>query len=532
MWKIVIVDDDTTTLNGLRSLVDWKSFDVEVVGTAHNGQEGLKQIELHQPDLILTDIYMPVMNGIEMLKQIREQGNQAEVIILSGYEDFQYARSAVKLNVIDYLSKPATLEKIEKVISESIHKLIDKREKFNEAKELEQFYEVNLPMTQKMILKGFLESHYDTSQMTWLSSKFLDMDTVHNHFAAFMIEYEKNHQFYQRSEYDWLSIQCTVNDIVNEMIEKNPELYLIENQANMIIIIVSSSDEADVYLKAKSLGARIIDNIKKLINLQVWVAIGKTVSSLHSIRESYNEALELLAERENLMNKSLLTREDLVQLSRQSQRRPIEYYHSITALVISGQTDMTRQKIDEFIDYLTHLEGLNLNELRNIAVEFIGVLMTALYNQALSMEENGQNINIYKEVGSIQSIHDFHEWTKERILPFCKLMSSKSSDKHKKTIDYIIRFVNDHYDEEITLDMISNKVFLTANYLSQIFKNSQGENFKNYVTRIRIEKAKEMMLQGNLKIYEIAEKVGYNNTAYFSQLFRKHTGLTPSEFNR
>lgn len=534
MWRAVIIDDDNHTLKGLSNSIEWNAYEIEIVGLAKNGEEGLMLVREHDPHIILTDIYMPRMNGIEMLQHIRDDKNEAEVIILSGYQDFEYARSAVKLDVEDYLSKPVTLEEIHRVVDRTVKKLGNKNKQIQEEKMFNDFIENNLPITQSLIFKGFLEGkRNDSPYLHNILKNVLNIDPEAYCFTVFIIEIGKSHTYINYSSSDWSLVQYAVNNVANEIIENNKNVYIIENHGNLItLLFFAPRNMFAVQAEIERLGKYKIQAFKDYLKIQSWVAVGSTVENLHEIRNSYNEAMNLLAERDNIPDRDVLTKENLETKTVNAFRRPIESYHSIIHHVINGESDLAKQKSKELIEHLSEINNFNLTEVRNIGIEFFGILITSLYNQGTSMESIHSEVGVYKEVSYFHSIRDLEQWITRLIDSVCGKIINLSTTKHSKTIDFMKQYVNQHYNEEITLDIISEKVFFTKNYLSQIFKQDTGENFKNYLTRVRMEKAKELMQNSHLKIYEIAEVVGYNNTTYFSQLFKKYTGLNPSDFNQ
>jgi two-component system response regulator YesN len=282
----------------------------------------------------------------------------------------------------------------------------------------------------------------------------------------------------------------------------------------------------------KNVAKELIENINKCLKLQVWASVGSMVPSVQDLHVSYLEALNLLSESDKSMDQRVITADRAVDKIRTKARRPIECFMAIADAAMLGRQELVGDKIHELLLGARSIPDVGIGTLRDWAIDFVGVLAVAMYDQGLRVEEAKADFNVYKELESIYSADDLAAWVSGVALPVCRFMENRGSQKHKKTIDFIIRFLHEHYAEDITLDMIAEKVYLTRNYLSQIFKQATGENYNNYLTRIRMEKAKELMMTGNYKLYEISEMVGYKNNAYFSQLFKKYTGHNPSEFNQ
>ncbi|TMV49427.1 response regulator [Paenibacillus mesophilus] len=535
MIKAVIIDDDMTTVQGLSRSVRWEEFGIRVVGTAINGKEGLEQIEAHRPDIILTDIFMPVMNGIDMLKALREAGNTSEVIILSGYEDFKYAQSAVKLRVNDYLSKPATLDEIERVLKEAVDKITRRDTVEKEERELRELLAYNLPTTKRQLFKGLLEPGFSQTAFYHKVSDYLKLDLSNRHFSVVLIEFFVNRERNTYRPNDLALFAYAVKNIVDELADPKDGVYVADIQRNLVSVIVAAPTHAKqerARRQAIHVAEELLEHVRSYLKLQVWAAVGSVAEHVGDIPKSYASAVELLASRESMPDKQLLLQEDVRELARPVSRRPIESCQAVVDAMMVGEEELMELRIGELTRALREGAAPSISELREFAIDIVGIVSLALHEHGLQIEHFRPDFSMFKELELVYGIADFSGWLRDLLVPICRAMDERSSQKHRKTIDFIKRYVQQHYAEDITLDLIAEKVYLTRNYLSQIFKQETGENYNGYLTRVRMEKAKELLLTGNYKVFEIAQIVGYKNNAYFSQLFKKHTGYYPSELNK
>ncbi|MFD0716239.1 response regulator [Paenibacillus sp. GCM10027626] len=533
MIRAVIVDDDMTTLHGLQKSVPWGEFGIDLVGVAMNGQEGLEQIELHRPDLILTDVYMPVMNGIQMLESMRERGITAVAVILSGYEDFKVAQAALQLQVFNFLSKPATLTDISHVLRGAAEQIRSRRRSEQEDRELRELLEIHLPETRKQLFKGLLEPNFCETAFFKKVSQRLKLNFARQYFAVVMLEYAVT---WERADYktsDLPTFAYGVKNIVEEMNRTRPGVQAADIQSRVIVLLVSVPADVRkefVMSRVKLTAREYADNIRSFLKLHVWAAVGKPVDSVQQIPASYQEASRLLAEKDSMGDAWLLSEDELQGRESRAIRHPLEIYHKLVEAVVEGQVDLIAGRIRELTGLLLEQGAPGIGKLRDIAIELMGMLAISLYESGIQMETIHPGMRLYKDIERLTSIRDFEAWLKEIMLPAAEAMSSRGTHKHRKTVDFIKRYVQEHYAEDLTLDVIADKVYLTRNYLSQIFKQVTGENYNQYLTQIRMEKAKELMASGKYKLYEIALLVGYKNNAYFSQQFKRYWGCNPSEF--
>jgi two-component system, response regulator YesN len=386
MMKAVIIDDDMTTIQGLTRSVRWSDFGIQVVGNAKNGKDGLEQIRLHRPDIILTDIFMPVMDGIEMLKAVREEGNHAEVIILSGYEDFKYAQSAVKLKVNDYLSKPATLEEIERVLKETVDKLNLKEQSDKVDKELRELLEYNLPTTRQQLLKGLLEPEFCHSAFFRKVSDYLKMDFTNQCFTVVLIEFFINRErtSYKPSELSLFAY--AVKNIVDELSQNKKGVYVADIQRNVITVIVSTpAHMKNEYAKRCAIQAAMefLEHIQSYLKLKVWASVGMVADDVKDIPKSYSAAVDLLAERVRVSDKQLITGEDVLEKGKAASRRPMECYQAIADAVILGQEDLVEERINELTKALHHEPAPSINVLREFAIDIVGIIALGLHDHGI-----------------------------------------------------------------------------------------------------------------------------------------------------
>ncbi|WP_226681917.1 response regulator [Sutcliffiella horikoshii] len=399
MWKAVIIDDDRQILRIMKKAVPWEQLSISCLGEAADGEEGLRLIEEYQPDIVITDIYMPIMNGIEMLQKCRDIGFKGKVIILSGFSDFEYARTALRLNVHDYLSKPVSMDTIKTVLNGVIKELEEEKStealKQNLTKQLEQY------------------------------------------------------QFLLRE----------IND--------SPEALRTANE----------------------------------------------IEPSHRIREFSNREESL----ENPIAYEFV--------------RPVSFYQEISEAIKHNQYESALEVLKEFVRACREKKPYSLYHWKQIGKETWIITTFSLHDNGINYTELFEEKQIERQIESLESAEQFEKWLSQILLNVLEHLelNDKENRRHKQAVDYMIQYIYENYEKNITLNDLSEQVFISRNYLSQIFKKATGDSFNNYLTKVRMEKAKQMILEGNLLIYEIAEKVGFKNTPYFSSLFKKYMGVNPTD---
>ncbi|MCZ8515013.1 response regulator [Paenibacillus filicis] len=356
MWKVAIIDDDPYVLRGMKKIIPWAELDLEFVGEEQDGHKGLELIRTACPDIVITDIYMPVLNGLDMIEKLRDEGFQGKIVILSGYSDFEYARQAVRLDVDDYLSKPTSIEMLRKVMEKLIHRLEEE-----------------------------------------------------------LIKKEKMDEVYHK--------------------DANPEL----------------------------------------------------------------------------------------------SETQLEFYHNFAQAIRNSKACYAKELVK---GHIVHLQDINFTSqalLQQYTKEIWTILAYTLFDAGIVLNDIYPNHTLQNDLDNIISLIQFELWLLHIIDVILESRKYKDNLKHQKAMDTIIEYIHEHYTEDISLEELSDIVSISKNYLCYIFKKATGETFNQYLTRVRIEKAKEMILDGKWLVYEIAEKVGYKNIPYFSTVFKKITGHTPTD---
>ncbi|THF77749.1 response regulator transcription factor [Cohnella fermenti] len=458
MWKIAIVDDDFQVLRGLRRAIPWDELEAEFVGDAIDGEAGIRLIEETNPDIVITDIYMPGMNGIEMIEALRKREFPGRFIILSGYNDFEFARTAIRLGVEDYLTKPGTVEQIREVLASTIVKLEASYLHNIERNVLESRKEALDGMTDEEWLAAVvtgqaIASELPASKAAWKSASHLVM----------VLEVVRTERIRGVTFADWNLFQFAVTNIASELLGQHwPDsdfVWLFGNHAAIVLHADAAADADLLSERAESIGLLIAESMRKYIDLEVRFGLGSVKQAWGEIKLSADLALQ-----------------------------------SLFALG-EGEAEAGASSA-------ASAAGAERGSLSG-APGTPGTPGTSELSGPSGTSEPS---------GSPEAL--------------------AVSPKHKKAVDFMVRYIHEHYAEDLTLEELAGQLYISKNYLNQLFKKVTGETLTNYIIRVRIEKAKALLYEGHHLVYEVADMVGYQNVPYFTTLFKKYCGVTPSEFVR
>lgn len=534
MWKIAIVDDERQVLKGMKRAIPWDELGAEWVGEALNGEDGLEMIRGSQPDIVITDLYMPVMSGLDMMEQLRMEGFRGKLIILSGYSDFEHARQALRFRVSDYVSKPISLPTLKSILGKVILELEEEEKKRTRQGELEFKMTLYEPFVEKEWVRsaavGTLDHSYkDSAHLPppyhyWLESKHISLG----------LELIRDERACCLSVSDWNLIRFAVSNIACEVAGKlfqNIEYTELHGTRALLIIHPEVEGITELENKLIELSVRLIDNINSYLKLMTRIGIGGMKDSWTKISDSTEEAFRAMDQRViritpthevYLFQKNTNSEQETVPLF------PVKFSYKLATAMKASQEAEAHQLVLDYITEMKEQDGISPGYVQMLGSELWGIITYSLYETGLVLDELFTHDQITKEIGSLIVPDQLKSWLTDKITKICS-RQGKGSSKHRQVVDFMTSYIHENYAEDLTLSDLSDKVFISRNHLSIIFKNITGETFNNYLTRVRIEKARELLLERKMLVYEVAEQVGYKNIPYFSTLFKKMTGMNPTE---
>ncbi|WP_127530623.1 response regulator transcription factor [Paenibacillus kobensis] len=537
MWKIVIIDDDRQVLQGMKQAIPWDELNAEWAGEAMNGADGLEVIHNVQPDIVMTDIYMPVMNGLDMIERLREEKFGGKIIILSGYSDFEYARQALRLEVADYLSKPVSLSTLKEVLGRSLGQLAQEEESRVRQDELERKLMTYEPFIEKEWVKTAVSGALDH---TFRSDELLPEDCRYwrsCRHAVIGIEVVRDVRASQLSIPDWNLFRFAIGNIVTEIAAGQAEAYeyteLAGTRSALVLHPPKEQSERETAEKLEELGKQLIDSMRNYLKLTIRVGIGTVKSDWRDIPDSTEEAFRAIELKRQPAAGGYEVYTGILGTAPEegasAAMRPVKFYSEVAGAIKTSQQSLANDIVDEYICRLEHEQDVTPDYLQRTASELWGIIAYSLYDVGMVLDDLFPDVQLPEELAVLTRPAHMGEWLKSKIAVICSSREWRGNSKHRQAVDFMIQYIHEHYVEDMTLADLADKVFISRNYLSIIFKNMTGETFNNYLTRVRIEKAKELLMERKMLVYEVAEQVGYKNVPYFSTLFKKFTGMNPTE---
>lgn len=530
MITMMVVDDEATIRIGIRNSIDWSSLDIEIAGEAKNGREALSKAAELNPDIIVTDIRMPVMDGLELTRNLKELAPKTKIIILSGYNDFEYAKKAIELGVCEYLLKPVGAEELVKLVVKLKDQIINENKKRNDEISSRMLFNETLPFIQSKFLNNLLKEGVSDKKAIIERAAILKLDLSGPKYQVIIIDiddYLLITEHYPEKDKDLL--KYSVMNISEEILSSSTNGFVFFSEFDYLLGLINIKSETKTTIM--DICKEIQFCITRYLKLSSTIGIGGIAGSLDDISTSYNEALI------SLRNKMYSGKCRIIHIDSVAKKHSTELLHYSTEderELLNSLRTMNIEKLYEIIDklFMNFIEAkTGYNRIKSICLRIIMISASVLEEIGIKLESAvGEDFQPDIEIRKYETIESIETWLKRLFKSLIGAMQENKNNKYKSIVKVAIEYINEHYKQNLSLNDVAGKVYVTPNYLSKVFKQETGENFVEWLNQFRIDKAKALIGNIGAKTYEIAEKVGYNDYKYFSYNFKKYTGYTPKEY--
>lgn len=531
MYSVLLVDDEVLIREAIRENIKWKELGFELIGACEDGREAMEAIRKTPPDLLLTDIYMPYVDGIELTKFVYENYPGTKVVIISGYDEFEYAKQAVKYQVVEYVLKPVTAMELSEILTKIAKELNEEHEKSQNLKKIRGAYISNLPLLKGRFLNSLLQGRRLTEEIRQKLEEY-QVKLEGNYFTTLKIEGDDLSAFtlkYPEEKND-LALFAIFN-ITEEIVNSYGNGVAFQDVEDKTVIILSESTEEALDKKTVLLCEKIRQAISHFLKLEVTIGVGNTVSSISRLPEAYAGTRTALEYRFLAGGGQILFAKDFRDIQKAGSVNINEWSDRIVLAVKANHELEIKKEVSGFIGILRASyvpKNRSVIYVQNIIMSVMNKLDEAgLGSDQLYAEENELLNKIYGEP-HLSGIE-------ELLQKFCQKAARTLSDERESycrrqamlAVDYIEK---NYKDPKISLNSVCTYLAMSTSYFSSVFKNCTGETFIEALTKKRVEKAKNLLENTAMKTYEIAEEVGYSDAHYFSSIFKKLTGMTPTEY--
>jgi two-component system response regulator YesN len=531
--KVFIADDEVIVRIGMKSIIDWEKYGHEVVGEAENGEEAYNKVLRLHPDLVITDIKMPVTDGIELIRKIKEYDPDIKIIVLSGYGEYSLVRDAMKLGAEDYLLKLETdPKKLLKILNQ-----LEERTPDGDRDGISRPIKEQLTVLQELFFKDVITSKISKKTEFKKSRELLKLRLNDKKLYCMVVKINEYYKFENTRERDLITLVKSVKNLIKECLEDVFTGYCFEVKTGEFALFFSVVEDCDknevCEYEIKKTAQNLKEMIRKYLDFTVVIGVGAGGTSVTGIREAFALAIKALESVRSRPKCYLLFWKDIPEMQTSvpdlKSYSVLRYKNDIFQSLARHDQSSLKGIIKEIIREISkdNVEG---GEYARIATEMVYLLSEYFSRYEVNPDTVLKSgFTGFKELQYLESAAQIEEWMNNVLVDLSEYMKNDTC-LHPKIIERAKEYIRKNYSEQITLNKIACQIHLNPNYFCSLFKKYEGIGCVDYLNGVRIEQAKRMLRRSDLKIYEIAFKIGFQNNNYFNRLFKKQTGYTPSEY--
>ncbi len=545
MLGVLIVDDHPDQVASMLKTIDWASCGIDETHTAFSGKEALEIVRREKIHLLITDIRMPGMTGIELIEQARGLSPKMRCVLISGYSDFEYAKQAVNLNTSRYLMKPVDYEELRETVAALARELMEEADTAAEHRRSLHTLRAQLPALRSGLLAQLLSGRPMPRQL--LAGKLADLDIPLRSgdsclmFAVVLTPEEG------RSAYDEFLFEYGILNIAEETMGSRFALWHGKDDENRIVFVckpmniadgadvvqgTAPADAADPCVVLERLARQLQHQVKRWMSRQVSVLIAsRSWTFPEQIAVPYTMLKESFRRRQLQPAGFVETVDELPESAIEGHVRLLYEPPTLLGLLETGRWKQAEDKLDRIFSELADKWTLSEEYAREAVFMIAGSFQSIAHRSGRSLRElTGRAGTENPESMIFGSVEQFRNWAFEALKRMEEMLGETTSFAKMPVVEKVYRFIDKHYGEDLSLQTIADHVKMHPTYLSKLFKAETGMNLTEYIMKYRLELAAHLLQNSDGKIYEIGLRLGYRTTHYFIKVFKNYFGMTPQEY--
>ena len=526
MYKVMLADDEGLVIESLRYMID-KNFKGQCeVKHAKTGRAVIELAESFRPDLAFMDIQMPGINGIEAIKEIKKTSPATIFVILSAYDKFDYAKEAINLGVLEYLQKPTNQKVIVSVIQKAFDTIDNQREHRRDSLRIKEKLEIVVPMMES----GFVSEILLQGKLSTSTNQYKELLGIYQQYGTMLIlEYGDDLQQGELTNPVGASVRFQSSyTAVREIIKEYMPCIVGPMLTNKIPCFLPQECQEENYenrskfiMKAREL----VHKLNHMFELRFRIGIG-SIRSIQEIYTSYQEALNALKNTDH----TIAHCKDLPICCEYEEDYPTEVESDLFESIRRGNEEDAKSAATIFFQWMEEHFASYKMDIKLKVLEFV------LLAEHIAYESGGMTYHFrarkdyLPELMEFQELSEVERWFIAKIVIAARNVASKKTEYTNNIVEQAKAYIQENYKKDLSLEFVSRKVDVSSYYFSKLFKDVSGMNFIEYVTKVRISAAKKLLQDKTISIKEVCASCGYSDPNYFSRIFKKYEGITPSEF--
>ena len=541
MLRMLIVEDERLEREGLLDFLDWSSFGIDVVETACDGIEGIELAKKIRPDIIITDIKMSGIEGLEMSRRIKEFLPNVKIIILSGYNDFRFAKEAINFRAYSYLLKPVDEAEMIEAIKGATTECVKDYEKSVEESKNKLQIEESYSVARVKFIADLLEGSTDKDKL-YEYLKYFHINLINDDNIIIMVIKQYIEEVSSLIHLDELIaiVKDNIEDFKGSRDFDFDKTFVLKDQVKKHLVIgIALKDEDEFDTLLYFISNKYLQRIKRNYNISLQIGIGSKVEGVENISKSYKSACEAIKFGEFWSIPGLNYYEAVENHVQQFEQKLCDFvikgsYYSknLVSALSASEEEKVNGLLEDMFEYLNQYKCNDRDFLNNYLYNIINEVSLFVYNinkrTEEFMEDYNDSLRSFMNLKNMKAIEEYFHGFFESVLAF---LNERRGSKDELIVKKVIKLIDKRYMECISLKTIAAEVYLSPNYLGNIFKKFTGKTFNVYLCEYRMEKAKLLLSKANKKVSNVAQEVGIPNTSYFCMVFKNTFGIAPGEFH-
>ncbi|MCR5421707.1 MAG: response regulator [Lachnospiraceae bacterium] len=526
MYKILLADDEGIVIDSLKFIIEKNFPDSCLIESAKTGRKVIETAESFRPDIAFMDIQMPGINGIDAMKEIREANKSIIFVVMSAYDKFDYAKEAINLGVLDYLNKPVDQGKIVETLKRAMKLIDEEKERRSQDLLIKEKLETVIPIIENnMIYTALFQDDYDEE-----IENFKNLLSINKTYGFIIVlEWGDNQTDNHLTNVVGTGIKMqSYYKEMREVIKGFYECVISSMMANRVIIYVPYESESLDYTERIAIIEKTRTMIRKLsqyVEVKFRAGIGSIVK-LEDCARSYEEAQRALRKSDG----TVAHVEDLPIMVSYEANYPIAEERRLFDMTEKGNENEALIAANCFFGWMAENYADHIGDIKLKVLEFV------LWAEHLAINEGGMEYHFLSRqeylpsLLELNTLDEIQQWFVNKIGAACRDVVQSKEKQSSSSVERAKTYISENYSKDISLDEVSREVDISPYYFSKLFKEETGENFIEYLTSVRINKAKQLITGSDMSMKEICTSVGYSDPNYFSRIFKKNVGLTPTEY--
>jgi len=512
MYSLIIIDDEAIIRNGLKKFIDWKSMNVQVVELFEDGKEAIEYLKSNDVDIVLTDIKMSDKSGLDVAKFIYKNKPMTKTVILSGYKEFEYAQKAIEYKVQHYLLKPTNFSKINEVFPKIVEELDSERQT-----------EKIMPLLINQYVNDLSFGAITKKEDVYKRGEILGFESVLDHDCALLIYSIPDFNTFIDSNWSYGRERFNIA-LANFFTSKDQDvnyhsIFTDEDQFH-VFAYAKANGKSDFEKVIRKEIKAISESVKSFLGLDIVIEKLVTFQNFYELA-TYNEKIFYGTTNSDTTN--------ALNINVEVYRKIVRQYK----LFFSKINECGKEDLISLVDSLfIQLEDTNIEFSKKVIIDLFANLSDKFSMIDMDIVVMTDGNMSYNNIIGMETTAGLQAYCYKMFDIMVDYIKNNRSDSSERVIEKALRYINENYYKDISLEDVANHVFLNSVYFCRFFKQKTNETFTDYITKVRMERAMELIDKGKYKTYEISDRVGYKSSKYFSRVFKQYTGISPSEYSK